>query len=437
MLVMSKEGDSEDATNGHDGNDHQNNDNYEGSVASPGPDNDLQKLEDLAKEGAIGDTMYDKRWVIQNILTVGRHFQSTSYVEEGRVKELDEKIEETFCLLWDMSVDQDVSLFYLEHGVLDIVTELFTNPNDRVKEISVGLMANMVAHPKVFSGVIEKDKFLEAILRMLHVQDSPTLLFVFKCLHSYGFHLFNLSRQVEDGLEQEDQGDSKVEKEEVVSWISKWLMFIAVETEVHRIGIILGSCANSDVLLNASKFLSVMSELWESCEDQRKFIHHFVEENFLHCLLEAIKESLGQDNTVKHFVVFLSLLLGEGVDKEVFITTSDQILMVAQKLYSQHILTYKSVDRSDLEFVFNLTSVVKKCLESGSFTYMANLYDTLEEVKLWNDNVEVEEDDEENKKAVQSMIESSTNILLSCAPKLFNSGVNSPRDCGKSSPSDH
>lgn len=425
---------SSEATNGHGSLDRQESDNYETSVASPGPDNDLKKLEDLAKEGAIGDTMYDKRWVIQNILTVGRHFQSTSYVEDGKVKELDEKIEETFCELWDMSVDQDVGLFYLEHGVLDIVTELFTNPNDRVKEISVGLMANMVVHPKIFRGVIEKDKYLEAVLKLLHGQDSQTLLVVFRCLHSYGFHLFNLSREVENGLEKEDTSDTKDEKEEVISWISKWLMFIAVETEVHRIGIILGSCTNSDVLLNASKFLSVMSELWETCEEQRKFIQHFAEENFIHCLVEAIKESVGQDNTVKHFLVFLSMLLGDGADREVFIATSDQILTLAQRLYTEHVLTYKSADTSDLEFAFNLTSVVKKCLEGGSFTYMANLYDTLEDVKEWNDNLDVGEDDEQNQRAVQSMVELSIAILESCAPKLFNSGLNSSQDSGHNSP---
>ena len=30
--------------------------------------------------------MYDKRWVIENILAVGRHFQSTSYVNEDGIK---------------------------------------------------------------------------------------------------------------------------------------------------------------------------------------------------------------------------------------------------------------------------------------------------------------------------------------------------------------
>ena len=33
--------------------------------------------------------------------------------------------------LWDISVEEDVSAFYLEFGALDIFVELFSNPNHR------------------------------------------------------------------------------------------------------------------------------------------------------------------------------------------------------------------------------------------------------------------------------------------------------------------
>ena len=44
------------------------------------------------------------------------------------------KMEKTqFCplSLWDISVEEDVSAFYLEFGALDIFVELFSNPNHR------------------------------------------------------------------------------------------------------------------------------------------------------------------------------------------------------------------------------------------------------------------------------------------------------------------
>ena len=78
--------------------------------------------------------------------------------------------------LWDISVEEDVSAFYLEFGALDIFVELFSNPNHRfeaqsslvavllycvlrVKEIAVGIMANMLCHEKVFLGIVEKQRY--------------------------------------------------------------------------------------------------------------------------------------------------------------------------------------------------------------------------------------------------------------------------------------
>ena len=87
-------------------------------------DFDLKKLEQLVKDSAVGDTMYEKKSVIEKVLEVGKHFQQTRYVKDNQLIELDPKIEDLMCTLWDISVEEDVSLFYLEHGVLDIFIEL-------------------------------------------------------------------------------------------------------------------------------------------------------------------------------------------------------------------------------------------------------------------------------------------------------------------------
>ena len=50
----------------------------------------------------------------------------------------------------------------------------------RVKEIAVGIMANMLCHEKVFLGILDKQRYLEKLLRVLDVKDSPTLSLVFR-----------------------------------------------------------------------------------------------------------------------------------------------------------------------------------------------------------------------------------------------------------------
>ena len=93
-------------------------------------------------------------------------------------------------------MQEDVSEFFLEYGALDVFVELFSNPNKRfgsysatilppfvprVKEIAVGLMTNMVCHKTVFHKLVEKERYLEKLLKLLEVQDAPTLALVFRC----------------------------------------------------------------------------------------------------------------------------------------------------------------------------------------------------------------------------------------------------------------
>ena len=320
-------------------------------------DFDLKKLEQLIKDSAVGDTMYEKKSVIEKVFEVGKHFQQTSYIKDGNVIELDSKIEELLCTLWDISVEEDVSMFYLEHGVLDIFIELFANPNVRVKEISVGVLTNMVFHQKVFLSLIEKDKYLERCIKLLEEKDSPTLVIVFRCLHSYGFNLFNL-------MNSEETSPSK---EEIKNYLSRWLVFLSIESVVQSIGIIIASCTNKQVLLNAAKFLSILSELWEESEERRKVSQYYAEEHFLGCVLEAIGESVGEDKTEKHFTVFLYIIYEHDADHEIFSALGEKVIDLVDRLLKSHVLEYSSVDESDFEFIFNLAYLVKASLESGSF----------------------------------------------------------------------
>ena len=209
---------------------------------------ELRRLEELAKDSAVGDTMYDKRSVIEKILEVGKHFQQTSYISGGEVVELEPRIEELLCTLWDISVEEDVSMFYVQYGVLDIFVELFSNPNNRVKEIAAGVMSNMVFHREIFLKIIEKDTYLESCIKLLEEKDSPTLIVVLRCLHSFGYNIFHI-------LNSEQYVRIK---EDVKHFLSRFLVFLSLERVVNNLALIVASCTNKDVLLNGSKFLSIM-----------------------------------------------------------------------------------------------------------------------------------------------------------------------------------
>ena len=327
-------------------------------MESENVDEELRKLEELAKDSAVGETMYDKKSVIEKILEVGKHFQQTSYIIEGEeVRELDPDIEEKLCTLWDISVEEDVSKFYLEHGVLDIFIELFSNPNNRVKEIAAGIMSNMVFHQTVFLKLMEVDKYLESCSKLLEEKDSPTLVATLRILHSYSFNLFQL-------LNSDERDRSK---EDVKNVLNRFLVYLSLERIVRNIGIIVASCTNREVLLNASKFLSLFSELWEYCEERSKVAQYFAEEQFTVCVLEAIKESVGEDKTEKHFAVFLNIIYENDVDNDTSAALSDKVLAINNRLLKEHVLKYNTIEESDLEFIFNLVYLVNVSLNSGGY----------------------------------------------------------------------
>jgi len=369
-------------------------------------DFDLKKLEELVKDSAVGDTMYEKKSVIEKVLEVGKHFQQTSYIKDGNIIELDPKIEDLMCTLWDISVEEDVSLFYLEHGVLDIFVELFANPNVRVKEISVGVLANMVYHRKVFLSLIEKDKYLERCIKLLEEKDSPTLVIVFRCLHSYGFNLFN-------HIASEEASPSK---EEIKNYLSRWLVFLSIESVVQSIGIIIASCTNKQVLLNAAKFLSILSELWEESDERRKVSQYYAEEHFLVCVLEAIGESVGEDKTEKHFTVFLYLIYEHDADHEIFGVLGEKVIDLVDRLLRSHVLEYSSIDESDFEFIFNLAYLVKASLESGGFAKLpSKLASNLKAVKRRVELTECEPSGE-NRTSIINLLTNALSSLDSLQP---------------------
>ena len=387
---------------------------------------DLRRLEELSKDSAVGDTMYEKRSVIEKILSVGKHFQQTSYIRDGEVLELETEVEEMLCTLWDISVEEDVSKFFLEHGVLDIFVELFQNPNNRVKEISVGIMSNMVYHQSVFLTIMERDKYLESCCKLLDEKDSPTLLVVLRCFHSYCFNFFNML--VSDEFVRK--------KEDIKNVLNRFLVYLSLERIVQNIGLIIASCTNKEVLLNASKFLSIFSELWEECEERSKIAQFYADEQFLLCLLEAMKESMGEDKTEKHFAVFLNIVYENDADKDIFASLSDRVMAISSRLLKEHVLQYQKIEETDLEFIFNLVFLIKVSLDSGGFHELpARLVHHLRSVQFRVQKSEDIDQSSVNVSSVNRVITSSLSILETVSGDQENGDNDEDDSCSTTSQS--
>ena len=60
---------------------------------------------------------------------------------------MSEERENQFCQLWDMTSDRQVGAFMIEKGVCDLlIAPLARSKHYRVKEISLGILANLMCH---------------------------------------------------------------------------------------------------------------------------------------------------------------------------------------------------------------------------------------------------------------------------------------------------
>ena len=167
---------------------------------------------------------------------------------------------------------------------------------------------------------------------------------------------------------------------------------------------------------------------------------HFAEEQFLVCLLEAMKESVGEDKTEKHFAVFLNIIYENYADKDIFVNLSDRVITISNRLLREHVLQYSAVEETDLEFVFNLSYLVKVSLSCGGYVSLPKkLSTTLKAVEGRLREADIE-DSNENLVSVLKLISCSVTFIESvendddeedsCSTTSQSSIANSPRAFG-------
>ena len=88
------------------------------------------KLEELAREDAIGSTLYDKKWVIKTVLSLGSR---------------DRNIEELASLV-EMTVERDVCDFLVESGCIEIIMGTVSSSEDTsALSNCVAILANVAS----------------------------------------------------------------------------------------------------------------------------------------------------------------------------------------------------------------------------------------------------------------------------------------------------
>ncbi|XP_006892136.1 PREDICTED: protein SAAL1 [Elephantulus edwardii] len=147
--------------------------------------------EKVAIGDCIGDTVYSKHWlfgVLSELLQISNPENTkSSSDDEQQQLELDEKLENEICRVWDMSMDEDVALFLQEFNAPDIFMGVLAKSKcPRLREICVGILGNMACFQEICVSISNDRNLGQILLHCLYDSDPPTLLeinrLLFTCL---------------------------------------------------------------------------------------------------------------------------------------------------------------------------------------------------------------------------------------------------------------
>lgn len=126
-------------------------------------DNELE----LLKGDAIGETLYSERFVLNTLLKLNK---LNIDLQE------DENMERDLCSLWDMTLEEDVVKYLLNHEILDLFPSIIKSTEDkRLTEILVGIMGNMCNVQETRDLLTDKSEVVEILLELTSCMDSLTL----------------------------------------------------------------------------------------------------------------------------------------------------------------------------------------------------------------------------------------------------------------------
>lgn len=164
-------------------------DNDLGTASNPQRPPLTEEEKTILESDKIGDTAYSKKWVLSALMHLLKDMKSegksTTVTEEEEPTEdeikkqvdIDPKLEEELCELWDMTMDTDVSKYLLEEDAVDLILEvIIATKSLRKLEICLGILANMACTPDVCKVIVEHPTLSDIVLFHIDNPDVRTLI---------------------------------------------------------------------------------------------------------------------------------------------------------------------------------------------------------------------------------------------------------------------
>ncbi|XP_065369706.1 protein saal1 [Calliphora vicina] len=337
-------------------------------------ENDLERL----KGDAIGDTLYSERFVLNTLLRLG---QLSKDLQE------EEDVERDLCSLWDMTLEEDVVKYLLNHDVLELFANIIKSTEDkRLTEILVGIIGNMCNVQQTRNLLTEKKEVINILLDLSACMDSLTLEQLMRLLAVVFVKM------------SEDQ-------------IEKWYNLILKSDKfVENLCFILNNAANNSLILQTmeslnailAKFfvlkLSLATENGKRLNEISKtsFEELFVQPEMIECTIEAFKTLVKESNEKKDsyeaaeipesihkakqtFCNIHSILTQyQQLSRDAYASSNDEILKCFKDILQpmaedDSITTWQQYEQDVLETINDILRVLPRPLDLDIVRYLLKL----------------------------------------------------------------
>ncbi|XP_043473715.1 uncharacterized protein LOC122505903 [Leptopilina heterotoma] len=147
--------------------------------------NDIER--DTMKGDTVGDTVYSSKWIINTLISLSK------VQEDGWSNDL----EESLCMLWDMTGEKDIVKFLLENDFLKMAEfTLKVSGEPRLMEIIFGILGNMCCNSEVLENLENKTELIEIIFCSLNTNDSETLVQIIRILQTFTWSIKQNSNSI-------------------------------------------------------------------------------------------------------------------------------------------------------------------------------------------------------------------------------------------------
>ncbi|XP_063240347.1 protein saal1 isoform X2 [Bacillus rossius redtenbacheri] len=282
------------------------------------------------KGDAIGSTLYSQCWVLKVLMKL-------TQLSGGEA--LGEELEGELCLLWDMTVEEDVVWFLVRNDVLDIIAFILRKDQEpRLMEILVGMLANLCVVEGACRRAVRSPAVRELAARTLFCTDSLTLVQLMRlyttCLqrlradagqdeHRESSVNGDSGRDCSDA-QVGDRSDGAEADEEPCGGDEQFLeMLVSSDSCRKQITFLLQSSTNGALL---SSMLHMLDELYLTAAECKTAVPSMYSAEMIAAIVEALKELKagvpvhGDDETARKAVFQALSIISNFVDSEQGVT---------------------------------------------------------------------------------------------------------------------